>query len=96
MKELGRAIEVRELHPGDLIAVKLFGSVPRVDLYHIISADEGESGVTRKLRYFVTLGNGGGVRLEYSEEDKWCEFTRRGLLFRGSVEITRDLSGSPA
>jgi hypothetical protein len=95
VKELWRAIEVRELLPGDLIAVRFFGGVPRVDLYHIISADEGDGGVTRKLRYFVTLGNG-GVRLEYTEEDKWCEFTRRGLLFRGSVEITRELSDSPA
>ena len=35
-----RSVEVSELRAQDLLIVKIFGETPRVDLYHILSAEE--------------------------------------------------------
>ena len=91
MFHLWRSVEVSELRAGDLVMVKIFGENPRVDLYHILSAEEREGGVTMGLRYFVTQGGEGKIFMDSTEEEKWLDFTRRGILFRGEVEITRDL-----
>lgn len=91
MIHLWRSVEVSELRSGDLVMVKIFGDSPRVDLYHILSAELREGGVTMGLRYFVTQGGEGKIFMDSTEEEKWLDFTRRGILFRDGVEITRDL-----
>ena len=81
-----RTVEIWELSSGDLIAVKIFGSFPRVDLYHIVSIEETDIG-TRKIRYLVTHGSNEKVFLENTDEDKWSEFSRRAILFRDMLEV---------
>ena len=91
MFHMWRSVEVSELRAQDLLIVKIFGETPRVDLYHILSAEEREGGITMGLMYFVTHGSTGRIFVDTTEEEKWADFTRRGILFRDGVEITRDL-----